>query len=139
MKLRSSFYMAELWTYSGTKVMLGSPAMRVLTKIQAGSRKTKSLGKPREALVTVDPIPRHLGRAEAIARFRLTTGHDFSEVYLHWLDLASDEAFSLSGHARTTCSNALDSMHTRLKTSSVGTGKLGVKTAKKPKNGGGVG
>ncbi|GFW08450.1 reverse transcriptase [Trichonephila clavipes] len=45
--------------------------------------KTKSFGKPWETLTTVGPIPRHLERAEAVARFRLTNEHDFSGVYLH--------------------------------------------------------
>ncbi|GFU86139.1 reverse transcriptase [Trichonephila clavipes] len=47
-----------------------------------------------------DPIPRHLERAEAVARFRLTTEHDFLEVYLHWLGLTADEACPLCGHAK---------------------------------------
>ncbi|GFU37469.1 reverse transcriptase [Trichonephila clavipes] len=41
--------------------------------------------KPRalETVATVEPIPRHLERAEAVARFRLTIGQDFLGVYLH--------------------------------------------------------
>ncbi|GFX61596.1 hypothetical protein TNCV_5110831 [Trichonephila clavipes] len=34
------------------------------------------------------------------ARFRLTTGHDFLGVYLHWLGLAVNEACPLCGPAR---------------------------------------
>ncbi|GFS95051.1 reverse transcriptase [Trichonephila clavipes] len=51
-------------------------------------------------LAIVGPIPRPLDRAEAVARFRLTTGHDFLGVYLHWLGLAADEACTLCGYAR---------------------------------------
>ncbi|GFW89948.1 reverse transcriptase [Trichonephila clavipes] len=60
----------------------------------------KSFGKPWENLVTVCPIPRHLERAEVVARFRLTTGHDFLGVYLHWLGVAASEACTICGHAR---------------------------------------
>ncbi|GFW34752.1 reverse transcriptase [Trichonephila clavipes] len=48
------------------------------------TQKTKSFGKPWETLPTVGPILRHLERTEAVAYFRLTIGHDFLEVYLHW-------------------------------------------------------
>ncbi|GFV05362.1 hypothetical protein TNCV_225731 [Trichonephila clavipes] len=79
----------------------------------------------------MSPIPRYLERADADARFLLITGHDFFGVYLHWLSLAVNEACSLCGYARmdavTSWSNALNSMNTRLTTSSVGTGRLGVK------------
>ncbi|GFT85983.1 hypothetical protein TNCV_3256231 [Trichonephila clavipes] len=70
------------------------------------------------------PIPRHLERVEAVARFRLTTGHSFLEEYLHWLGLAVDEACQLCGHF-----NALDSMNIRMNMLAVGTGrgqKIGV-------------
>ncbi|GFT80266.1 reverse transcriptase [Trichonephila clavipes] len=53
-----------------------------------------------ETLATVVRIPKHLVRAEAVALFRLTTGHDFLGVYLHWLGVAINEACLLSGHAR---------------------------------------
>ncbi|GFV42204.1 reverse transcriptase [Trichonephila clavipes] len=56
----------------------------------------ETLGKPWETLATLGPIPRHVERAEAVARFRLTSGHDFSGVYL----LAANEACPLCGHAR---------------------------------------
>ncbi|GFT88929.1 uncharacterized protein TNCV_907161 [Trichonephila clavipes] len=46
------------------------------------TQKIKSLGKPWKTLVTAGPIPRHLERVEAVAHFRLTTGHDFWVVYL---------------------------------------------------------
>ncbi|GFU79003.1 hypothetical protein TNCV_308441 [Trichonephila clavipes] len=52
------------------------------------------------------------------------------EIYLHWLDLATDEACpsaAMPEWMTTTCSNAQDSKNTRLTTSTVGTGKLGVK------------
>ncbi|GFU64628.1 reverse transcriptase [Trichonephila clavipes] len=61
------------------------------------TQKTKSFGKPWK---TVGPITRHLERAEAVARFRLTTRHDCLRVYLHWLGLAANEAFPLCDHAR---------------------------------------
>ncbi|GFU70234.1 uncharacterized protein TNCV_903761 [Trichonephila clavipes] len=57
-------------------------------------------GKPWETLAPVGPIPRHLERAEAVARFRLTTGHDFLGVYLHWLGVAANEACPICGRAR---------------------------------------
>ncbi|GFV91696.1 reverse transcriptase [Trichonephila clavipes] len=36
----------------------------------------------------------------AVARFRLTTGHDFIGVYLHWLGLTADEAYPLCVHVK---------------------------------------
>ncbi|GFX79614.1 hypothetical protein TNCV_826021 [Trichonephila clavipes] len=48
----------------------------------------------------VGPIPMHLERAEAVALFHLTTGHDILGVYLHWLGLTADEACPFSDHAR---------------------------------------
>ncbi|GFV44222.1 reverse transcriptase [Trichonephila clavipes] len=39
-----------------------------------------------------------LGIARAL--FRLTNGHDFLGVYLHWLGLAADEACPLCVHTR---------------------------------------
>ncbi|GFS81336.1 uncharacterized protein TNCV_1225211 [Trichonephila clavipes] len=64
-------------------------------KCTAVTHKTKSLGKPWETLGTVGPIPRHLERDDGVARFRLTTGHDFLGVYLHWLGPDADEACPL--------------------------------------------
>ncbi|GFX38627.1 reverse transcriptase [Trichonephila clavipes] len=61
-------------------------------KYTAATQKTKSLGKPWETFATVDLIPR-------LARFRLTSGHEFWGVYLHWLGLAADKACLLCGHA----------------------------------------
>ncbi|GFV43909.1 hypothetical protein TNCV_1530831 [Trichonephila clavipes] len=51
-------------------------------------------------LATMGLIPRHLEKAGAAARFRLTTGHHFLGVYLHWSGLAVDEACPLCGHVR---------------------------------------
>ncbi|GFV78316.1 reverse transcriptase [Trichonephila clavipes] len=45
-------------------------------------------------------ISRHLGTVEAIARFHLSTGHDFLGVYHHRFGLAADEACPLYGRAR---------------------------------------
>ncbi|GFS87676.1 reverse transcriptase [Trichonephila clavipes] len=59
-----------------------------------------SHGKPWETLATVDPISRHLERAETVACFHLTTGYDFLGVYLHWLRVAVNEDSPLCGHAR---------------------------------------
>ncbi|GFW89867.1 reverse transcriptase [Trichonephila clavipes] len=53
-----------------------------------------------ETLATLGPVARRLERAEAVARFRLTTGHKFLEVYLHWLGLTTGEVCPLCGHAR---------------------------------------
>ncbi|GFX57624.1 reverse transcriptase [Trichonephila clavipes] len=36
---------------------------------------------------------------EAVARFRLATGHDFLGVYLHWLGVSANIACPLCGHA----------------------------------------
>ncbi|GFX90837.1 reverse transcriptase [Trichonephila clavipes] len=46
------------------------------------------------------PVPRHLVRAEAVARFRLRTGLDFLGVYLHWLCMAARELCPICSHAR---------------------------------------
>ncbi|GFV36675.1 reverse transcriptase [Trichonephila clavipes] len=64
------------------------------------TQKTKILGKLWETLTTVGPIPRNLERAEAVAHFRLTTGHDFLEVYIHWLGHAANEDGPVCSHAR---------------------------------------
>ncbi|GFY04772.1 reverse transcriptase [Trichonephila clavipes] len=60
----------------------------------------RSFRKAWETLATVGPIPRHMEKAEAVAHFRLTTEYIFLGVYLHWLGVAANEAFSLCGHAR---------------------------------------
>ncbi|GFW44148.1 reverse transcriptase [Trichonephila clavipes] len=49
------------------------------------NQNTKDLVRPWKTLVPVRPIPRHLERAAADARFRLTTRHDFLGVFLYWL------------------------------------------------------
>ncbi|GFW56211.1 reverse transcriptase [Trichonephila clavipes] len=64
------------------------------------TQKTKCLGKPWETLATVGPITRHLERAQAVARFRLTTEHDFLGVYLSSLGVAANKACSLCADAR---------------------------------------
>ncbi|GFW95871.1 reverse transcriptase [Trichonephila clavipes] len=127
--------MAGLRPYSGSKVMLGSPAMKetikksnkesswlnrdvsltlgkamsiistYIDKYTVMTQNTKSFGKPWETVATVGPIPKHLERAEAVARFRLTTRHDFLGVYLHWLGVAPKEACQHCVHAR------IDSKH----------------------------
>ncbi|GFV99472.1 uncharacterized protein TNCV_5078361 [Trichonephila clavipes] len=98
-----------------------------IDKYTTVAQKTKSYGKPWETLTTVGTIPRHLERANAVARFHLTTGHEFLAVYLHWLGLAAAHSAAMPEWMATTCSNALDLMNTRLTTSSVGTERLGVK------------
>ncbi|GFV82182.1 reverse transcriptase [Trichonephila clavipes] len=54
----------------------------------------------KEALAILGLIPKHLERAEAVARFSLTTKDDFLGVYFHWLGLATNEACPLGGYAR---------------------------------------
>ncbi|GFW52781.1 reverse transcriptase [Trichonephila clavipes] len=71
------------------------------------TQKTKSFGRPWETLVTVSPILRHLERAEAVSRFRLTTGHDFLGVFLHWLDVAAKETCPICGHTRMDSNHLL--------------------------------
>ncbi|GFY07253.1 reverse transcriptase [Trichonephila clavipes] len=39
-------------------------------------------------------------RLQDVARFRLTTEHDFLGVYFHWLGVAANKACTLCGHAR---------------------------------------
>ncbi|GFX35889.1 reverse transcriptase [Trichonephila clavipes] len=59
------------------------------------------------------PILRHLERAEAVANFRLNTGHDFPWEYtsscLAWPAHSAD----MPGWIAAICSNALDSMNIR--------------------------
>ncbi|GFT68955.1 reverse transcriptase [Trichonephila clavipes] len=71
-----------------------------IDKYAAMTQKMKSFGKPWETLTNVGPIPRHLERAEAVARFHLTTGQDFLGVYLHWLGVDANEACPFSGHVK---------------------------------------
>ncbi|GFW55678.1 uncharacterized protein TNCV_120621 [Trichonephila clavipes] len=66
----------------------------------AMTQNTNSFGKPWETLDTVGPIPRHMERAEAVALFRLTTGHDSLGVYLYWFSVDANEACPICGHAR---------------------------------------
>ncbi|GFV59268.1 hypothetical protein TNCV_2340091 [Trichonephila clavipes] len=40
-------------------------------------------------------LKKHLETAEAVARYRLITGHDFLEVYLHRIGLATNETCPL--------------------------------------------
>ncbi|GFT75555.1 reverse transcriptase [Trichonephila clavipes] len=51
-------------------------------------------------LWSLGPISRHLERAEVVACFRLTAGHDLLGVYFHWIGLAANEACPLCGYAR---------------------------------------
>ncbi|GFU05320.1 hypothetical protein TNCV_3262641 [Trichonephila clavipes] len=53
-----------------------------------------------ETLTTVDRILSHLERAQAVARFHLTTVHEIMVVYIHWLDLNADKVGPLCGHVR---------------------------------------
>lgn len=71
-----------------------------VNKSSFAAQRDESIGKQWETLATIGPIPRHLERAEAVARFRLTTGHDFLGVHLHRLGLAADETCPLCGHVR---------------------------------------
>ncbi|GFX35071.1 uncharacterized protein TNCV_2330111 [Trichonephila clavipes] len=91
-------------------------------------KKNKYLGKPWETQVTMCSIPRHQERAEAVTRFRLTTGHYFLGVTHHCLGLNADEvcpcSAALPESMVTICSNTLSSMNIRLMTSPVVTGRL---------------
>ncbi|GFX88088.1 hypothetical protein TNCV_159051 [Trichonephila clavipes] len=89
------------------------------------TQKPKSFGKPWDTLATVGSIPRHLGRAKAAARFLLTTGHDFLEVYLRWLGLAALRPFL--NEWQPLAPMHWTRINTRLTTPSVGTGSLSVK------------
>ncbi|GFV20520.1 reverse transcriptase [Trichonephila clavipes] len=71
-----------------------------IDKHTAMTQITKIFGKPWEILATVVSISRNLEKAEAVARFRPTTVHDFLEVYLYWLGMAANEAYPLCGDAR---------------------------------------
>ncbi|GFT60905.1 hypothetical protein TNCV_3616241 [Trichonephila clavipes] len=90
-----------------------------IDKCNATIQKTKSPGP------TVGPI-RGTWRAEVVGHFRLTTGHEFLGIGLAWLLTRFTHFAAILGWMATTCSSALDSMNVRLKTSSVGTGRLGV-------------
>ncbi|GFU44665.1 reverse transcriptase [Trichonephila clavipes] len=81
------------WTFRRAKNIISTH----IDEYTAMTQKPKSFEKPRETLATVGPIPRHLERAEAVARCHLTTGHDLLGVYLHWLGVVANEA---CGHAR---------------------------------------
>ncbi|GFW52931.1 uncharacterized protein TNCV_2395101 [Trichonephila clavipes] len=72
----------------------------IIDKYTAVTQNPKSLEKTWETLAIVGPILRHLERVKTVALFRLTTGHDFLGVYLHWLGLAADDACPLFGLAR---------------------------------------
>ncbi|GFV36383.1 reverse transcriptase [Trichonephila clavipes] len=63
------------------------------------TQNTKSFGKSWDTLDTVGAMPRHLERAEAVTRFRVTTGHGVLGVYHHWLGVAANNICPLRGHA----------------------------------------
>ncbi|GFU10634.1 hypothetical protein TNCV_1773091 [Trichonephila clavipes] len=56
-------------------------------------------------------IPRDLRRAEAVARFRYITVHEFLGIYLYWLLTRPAHSMVLLEWRGTTCSNALDSIN----------------------------
>ncbi|GFS68035.1 reverse transcriptase [Trichonephila clavipes] len=93
---------AELISYCWTAALQRAKSIisTHIDKYAAMTQKTKSFGKPWETLATVGPIPGNLERVEAVARFRLTTGHHFLRVYLHWLIVVANEACPLCGYAR---------------------------------------
>jgi len=62
--------------------------------------KIMSMGKKWENPATRGPIPRDLERAEAVAHFRLTTGHDYLQAYLHQIGLAGDDICPLCNLGR---------------------------------------
>ncbi|GFW86822.1 reverse transcriptase [Trichonephila clavipes] len=75
---------------------LRSPAMREPTKND--KKNPKKLGNSWETFVQCGSNPETPG-AKTVARFHLTTGHDFLGEYFHWLHLVADEAYPLCGHA----------------------------------------
>ncbi|GFV85176.1 reverse transcriptase [Trichonephila clavipes] len=101
------------WTLRRAKSIVST----YIDKYTAMTQKAKSLGKPWETLMTEGPLPQRLETAEAVARFRLTTGHDFWGVYSTGLaGLLRRPAHSavMPERMATICPYALDSMNTRL-------------------------
>ncbi|GFV43727.1 reverse transcriptase [Trichonephila clavipes] len=84
------------YTYTSPSLMW---IIQLIRESCVTSTNSKSLGKPWETLTTVDPIPRHFQKVEAVARFRLTIRHDSLKEYLHWFGLTVDEACPLYGHS----------------------------------------
>ncbi|GFX49769.1 reverse transcriptase [Trichonephila clavipes] len=94
----------ELFKYHHLKAVFGKKEQRAssphrFTNILHNDPKT-NFRRQWETLATVGSISRHLEGVEAVARFRLTTGHDFLGVYLHWLGVAASEVCPFGGHVR---------------------------------------
>ena len=66
-----------------------------INSVTQNSLKDQSKGKRWECLASVGVIPSHLERAEAVARFRLATGHDYLQAHLYRIGLAADEVCPL--------------------------------------------
>ncbi|GFU48661.1 hypothetical protein TNCV_1440231 [Trichonephila clavipes] len=66
-------------TLGGAKIIITT----YIDKCTTTTKKTKNIGKPCETLITVGTIPRHMERADAVALFHLTTGHEPLVVYLN--------------------------------------------------------
>ncbi|GFU25892.1 hypothetical protein TNCV_5104161 [Trichonephila clavipes] len=97
------------------------------------TQKKKSFEKPWETGHSGLNLEAPLERAEAVVHFRLTTGHDFLGECLTgsaWLLTRPSHSSAMPEWMATTCSNALDSMNTRLMTSSVSTGRFDVQWSK---------
>ncbi|GFV30789.1 reverse transcriptase [Trichonephila clavipes] len=68
------------------------------------TQKIKSLGKPWSLWVLYEKPGESRGCCTLLP---ITTGHNFMEVYLHWLDLAADEACPLCCRVRMNSSPLL--------------------------------
>ena len=69
-------------------------------KASLNTLKDLSIGKKWESLATTRIIPIHLERSEAVARFRITTGHDYLQEHLHRIGLVADDTCPLCGLGR---------------------------------------
>ncbi|GFU41964.1 hydroxysteroid dehydrogenase-like protein 1 [Trichonephila clavipes] len=80
-------------------------------KCTASAQNTESYGKPWETIATGGPIPRHLEKAEAIARFRITSA-------LSKLDIVQNKALRFIIGAATSTSIASKQLQTEISGSS---------------------
>ena len=64
---------------------------RVVSKWTKNFLREACTGKQWESLAHDKQIPRNLPRAEAVAKFRLLTGHDYLQAHLHRIGLANSD------------------------------------------------
>jgi hypothetical protein len=83
-------------TLSRAKSLINS----TINYITGKTLKLQSIGKRWEGLATEGPIPANLERAEAVARFRLLTGHDYLQAHLHRIGIADSKICPLCSTAR---------------------------------------